>query len=102
MDGPKTKNRPAVVLSSDRHFNSPAGHTLLAMITSALHSPWPLDFTISNLKSCGLEKASVIRFKLFTIDNRLIKEHIGKLSSKDQNSLQEVISLAFEELLFMH
>jgi mRNA interferase MazF len=71
------------------------------MITSALHSPWTSDVRIKNLKICGLEKPSAIRFKLFSIDNRLIKTRIGKLSVADKSAAQEAASLLFKELLMM-
>jgi mRNA interferase MazF len=100
VDSLKSKNRPALVISSEKHFNGPTSHTVLAMITSAMHSSWPLDVPIGNVKSCGLEKPSIIRLKLFTLDNRLIKKRIGKLSSKDQESLQENMALAFENLIY--
>lgn len=102
VDSLKSKNRPALVISSEQHFNHSTGHTVLAMITSALHNPWPLDLNISNLKSCGLQKPSIVRLKLFTLDNRLIKERIGKLSQKDKLAFQENTSLLFENLLMMH
>jgi mRNA interferase MazF len=101
VESNKTKNRPALVLSSQKHFNQELGSTICAMITST-QNVWPLDVPITNLKSCGLEKESKIRLKVFTLDNRLIKTRIGKLSLQDQEALQEIISLAFEDLIFMH
>lgn len=91
-----SKNRPAVVMSS-QSFNY-AGHTILVMITSAYHSSWPFDVKIQDLKDCGLEKASVIRFKLFTIDNRLIKAKIGTLSDCDKKMFHENILQIFQDL----
>ncbi len=35
-------NRPALVLSDAATFNTPSGHLVLAMITSAKNAPWPL------------------------------------------------------------
>lgn len=102
VDSLKSKNRPALVVSSDKHFNHPLSHSVLAMITSAVHNPWHLDIEITNLKSCGLLKPSIIRLKLFTIDNRLIKERIGKLSLQDQHALKETASLVFEKLIISH
>jgi len=92
-----SKNRPAIILSS-QFFNN-AGYCILAMITSAHHNAWPLDIKIQDLKACGLEKASLIRFKLFTLDNRLIKAKIGILSKKDQKIFNESISKVFQDLL---
>lgn len=96
-DNLNSKNRPAIVLSS-QSFNH-AGYTILAMITSANHSAWHLDSSIGDLKACGLEKASVIRGKLFTLDNRLIKTKIGILSKKDQKTFNENISKIFQDIL---
>ena len=39
-----TKNRLAVVLSDATAFNIPAGHPLMAIITSQDNPPWPLDY----------------------------------------------------------
>lgn len=93
------KNRPALVISSYDHFNESAEHSILAMITSSHHSPWPLDVSIKNLKSCGLEKASLIRLKLFTLDHRLILKKIGTLSLTDQKILKKNFALAFNEMI---
>ena len=43
------KNRPALVLSHAAAFNAPAGHSVMAMVTSAKHSVWPLDVPIADL-----------------------------------------------------
>lgn len=99
VDVIKTKNRPALVISSARHYNHVLGQTVLAMITSSLHDPWDLDIPIKNLKSCGLQKPSIIRLKLFTLDNRLIKGKIGRLSEQDQILVQEKVTLTLEDLL---
>lgn len=97
-DSTRTKNRPAVVLSSHDFFNTVIEHSILAMITSVHHNPWPMDVHIKNLKSCGLEKASLIRLKLFTLDHRLIREKIGKLSLIDRHNLKKNFALAFNKL----
>jgi hypothetical protein len=49
-----TKNRPALVLSDESAFNAPAGHSVMAMITSAEHAAWPLDCVLQNLHAAGL------------------------------------------------
>lgn len=95
----KTKKRPAVVLSSKKAFNSQAHACILAMITSSLHAPWPGDVEIRDLEPAGLSAKSVIRFKLFTLDHRLIMKNIGKLSAKDQKSLIKNLQKIFPPLL---
>ncbi|MEO8410830.1 MAG: type II toxin-antitoxin system PemK/MazF family toxin, partial [Propionivibrio sp.] len=72
-----TKNRPALVLSAADRFNIPAAHSVMAMITSAGNAPWPLDCPIADLQAAGLPASSVVRFKLFTLDDRLVRGELG-------------------------
>lgn len=44
----------------------------MAMITSAKNSDWPLDIEIQDLNRAGLPSPSIIRMKLFTLDEKLI------------------------------
>lgn len=82
-----TKRRPALILSDAQVFNCQVGHAVMAMITSAKNSDWPLDFEIQNLDSAGLPSPSVIRMKLFTLDEKLIIRKAGKLASPDQDKI---------------
>lgn len=84
-DRATAKRRPALVLSA-RAFNR-HGHSVLAMITSASHQVWPGDTRIGDLKIVGLKTPSLVRLKLFTLDNRLIARRIGTLASPDQTSV---------------
>jgi mRNA interferase MazF len=83
------KNRPALVISDGVAFNRPAGHSVLAMITSASHTAWPLDVPIGDLKVAGLPVPSIVRFKLFTLDHRLVRGRLGRLSERDQARIQK-------------
>ena len=76
------KRRPALVVSS-RSFNE-NGHTVLAMITTKAHHPWPGDTELNDRRSAGLELPCIVRLKAFTLDNRLIIRKIGHLSSADR------------------
>ena len=80
------KRRPAVVLSKPG-FQLGSGHLLLAMVTTADQSTWPLDWRIVNLKAAGLKQPCLIRMKLFTLDERLLLEPLGKLAIVDQKGL---------------
>lgn len=93
------KKRPALVLSSADQFNTKIDHSICAMITSTQHTQWPLDVVIDDLESCGLQKPSLIRLKLFTLDNRLIYGRLGVLGLQDREKLQQAIALAFNELV---
>lgn len=90
---PGTKRRPAVVLSK-RSFNE-HGHTILTMITTRGHHPWPGDTDIENRHAAGLHSPCMVRLKLFTLDNRLIMKRIGHLSEKDRTRAAEHIHLYF-------
>lgn len=84
---PGTKRRPALALSRKR-FNAEAGHTVLSMITTKTHSPWPGDVTIEDLKAAGLPRPCIVRLKLFTLDNRLILSRAGRLATGDQEAVR--------------
>lgn len=91
-----TKNRPALVLSGAA-FNTPAGHSVMAMITSEANAPWPLDCRIADLVAAGLPAPSKVRFKLFTLDHRLVRGQIGKLSPGDSEVVRAGLTALLEE-----
>jgi mRNA interferase MazF len=86
-DIPRAKRRPALVISDRVRFNAPAGHTVLAMITTAKAVQWPLDVPIKHPKKAGLPQNSFVRMKLFTLDNRLIVRSLGYLSESDRRQV---------------
>ena len=87
-DRQATKNRPALIISDGAHFNRSAGHSVMAMITSARHASWPLDCVVTDLAAAGLPAASVIRWKLFTLDHLLVRGVLGRLSETDAVAAQ--------------
>ena len=87
-DLPLAKPRPALTLSPAA-ANAKTGQTLMAMITSASCSRWPNDVEITDLARAGLRQASMVRWKLFTIDNRLIARVAGALSGADRQAAAE-------------
>lgn len=91
------KNRPALVLSDAAHFNTPAGHSVMAMITSQSNAPWPFDCPIADLKAAGLPAPSLVRFKLFTLDHRLVRGEIGKLASGDVRTVAAGLEQLFSD-----
>lgn len=94
-DSSTTKRRPALVLSDARTFNKPVGQSVLAMITSARNSDWPLDVEIKDLDSAGLPSASVVRMKLFTLDDQLVIRKAGALASGDRKNVAATLSRLF-------
>lgn len=98
-DKKATKVRPALILSSARHFNAQIGMSLMAMITSEKPNQdlWPADILIEHLETTGLPSSSIVRFKLFTLDHRLIIGRLGRLAEEDQKrvkrKLKEILDL---------
>ena len=91
VDSGTTKHRPALVLSAKK-YNSTHGHSIMAMITSAKHSRWPSDVDIHDLVGTGLSSPSIVRFKLFTLDNRLVANPVGKFAGEDWKAVLKVLS----------
>ncbi len=89
------KRRPALVLSG-AIFNTAVGHSVLAMITSAKNSNWLYDVAITDLNSAGLSSESIVRMKLFTLDNRLIIRQAGILADIDLQAVEAAFMQLFE------
>ncbi|MGI8509009.1 MAG: type II toxin-antitoxin system PemK/MazF family toxin [Gemmatimonadaceae bacterium] len=86
IDRVATKRRPALVLSS-AEFNA-SGHCVLAMITSAAHASWPSDVNITNTIVAGLRDRSIVRWKVFTLDTRLVLRRAGALVGPDIDAVR--------------
>jgi len=89
-DRTTTKRRPALVVSAP-HFQTNSGHVVLAMVTSATNSSWPLDWMIQEWKCTGLPKPCVVRLKLFSLDERLILNRLGALTNSDRRGVAECL-----------
>ena len=90
-DRAAAKRRPALVISDARNFNNRIGHSVMAMITSATHAPWPLDVLIEDLDAAGLPVPSVIRMKLFTLDHRFVIRKAGHLTREDEKQVNAAL-----------
>lgn len=90
-----TRNRPALVLSDAAGFNTPAGHSVMAMITSQGNAPWPRDCQITDLTAAGLPAPSLVRFKLFTLDHRLVRGELGRLAATDAQAVSDGLGQLF-------
>ena len=97
-DSARSKRRPALVLSNNEGFGNEIEHSVLAMITSQKNTSWPLDCVIKNKQASGLTALSVVRMKLFTLDNRFILRKTGHLSKSDQKQVEQSLSKIFPYL----
>jgi mRNA interferase MazF len=75
-DSAKAERRPALILSRTP-VNDTVKHSVMAMVTSQKNASWLLDVPIRDLEQAGLPAPSVVRMKLFTLDQRLIRDAIG-------------------------
>jgi mRNA interferase MazF len=91
VDTPRVKPRPALVLSK-RAFNAAHGVSVLAMITTAAHTRWPSDIAISDRIKAGLSSPSVVRLKLFTLENEIIARRIGRLTRADGGKMKAALA----------
>ena len=85
-DLPLKKRRPALVVSSHAAFGNESECAVVAMITTADNSLFPLDMPIVYWKEAGLLKACKLRMKLFTIEHTLIEKKLGTLQAVDRKS----------------
>lgn len=95
-DRAHSRRRPALAISSSDAFGSKIGHTVFAMITSAHNAPWPLDVAISDLETAGLPAPSVVRLKLFTLDERFVLRKAGVLGGADGRAVGESLAALLE------
>ena len=94
-DRAATKKRPALIISDATAFNQSTQKSVMAMITTASHSPWALDVPITDLASAGLKAKSIVRMKLFTLDDALVIKKIGKLALSDLDNIKKSLQYLF-------
>ena len=91
-DRQSQKRRPSLVLSIPE-YQQRNNHLLLAMVTTAARSNWRFDWPIQDLANAGLKRPCVVRFKLFSLDQRLVLDPLGELSSKDQQGVVQQLQV---------
>ena len=91
-DSTAVKRRPALVLSA-APLQDRIGHLVCAMITSRENRGWPLDVELTDLRAAGLPHASVVRMKLFTLDERFVLRKAGRLAGTDRAAVQRSLRL---------
>ena len=94
IDSGMTKLRPALVLSTSE-FQRTTGACLLAMVTSAERSRWGNDVALIDWALAGLKKPSIVRWKVFTLDETLIEGRRGRLADQDLAILSHAVAVIF-------
>lgn len=91
-DKDTSKKRPALILSTPL-YQELHNHLILSMIISARNSSWPGDIPISSHEKAGLPSPSVIRLKVFTLDERLVLGKLGTLPSKERQIVTDKLKV---------
>ena len=81
------KRRPALVISTEAF--APSGHAVMAMITTGAGRRWPGDVELADYRDAGLHRPCILRLKLFTLDRRLIRRTLGRLSAADRKTARD-------------
>ena len=89
-DRGSNKRRPALILSSTE-YQERTGHLILCMITTATRSNWFNDVALKEWARAGLPHASIVRAKLFTLDERLILRRLGTATQSDQQAITQIL-----------
>ena len=91
-DGPGSKKRPAIVLSTEA-FNLAGTKLIVAAITSNLAAPFrPGDITLGDWQAAGLLKPSAVRGYLGMADQRHVDQVLGKLTATDFSRVEQAVA----------
>lgn len=85
------KVRPAVIVSSDA-YNLRQPDVVAAGISSQITKTRPYDHVLTNWAVAGLRYPSLIRGRLLTIEQRLIRRTVGKLSPVDLAAVEKKLA----------
>lgn len=92
-DQSQSKQRPAVVVSTARYQVERPDIVVMA-ITSQVRSPPAFgESSVRDWRAAGLLKPSVIKPVLTTLDQRLVRKTLGRLSGTDRSALKDVLRL---------
>ncbi|MDQ2743582.1 MAG: type II toxin-antitoxin system PemK/MazF family toxin [Chloroflexota bacterium] len=88
------KQRPAIVVSSDR-YNQTSPDVMIASITSNLHAlSHPGDHPITDWNAVGLLTPSLAQTKVATIEQSMIRRRLGRLGSDDWAAVEQGLRVA--------
>jgi mRNA interferase MazF len=90
-DQTTTKQRPAVVISSDAYHRAKPDVILMAVTSQLRPTTGVGEAIVQDWKGAGLLKPSVIKSVITTIERGLIIKRLGRLKEEDRNALKRVI-----------
>ena len=90
-DQSTAKQRPAVVISSNRYNTERPDLILLAVTSQVRLSPAFGEALLTDWKTAGLIKPSIFKPIITTIEQTLVIKRLGKVSPHDETMLRTVI-----------
>jgi mRNA interferase MazF len=85
------KVRPAVIISSDA-YNLTRPDVVAAGISSRVTKAGPYDHILADWAAAGLRYPSLVRGRLLTIEQNLIRRTVGRLSQVDLAAFEEKLA----------
>ncbi|MFQ5857945.1 MAG: type II toxin-antitoxin system PemK/MazF family toxin [Anaerolineae bacterium] len=92
------KVRPALVVSSDA-YDRARPDVVAAGISSQVAKAGPYDHVLADWAAAGLRYPSLVRGRLLTIEQSLIRRTVGRLSSADLAAFEEKLAAFFRRPL---
>lgn len=93
------KVRPAIVINTAY----PSNDIIIVPLTSRVVNKLPGEFTLSMWNESGLNVQSTVKRGIFTIDDKLVIQRVGKLHQIDSkeldNSIQSWLGIRNEKIL---
>ncbi len=83
-----SKVRPALIVSSDA-YNRTRPDVVAAGISSQIAKSGPYDHTLINWSAAGLRYPSLVRGRLLTLEQSLIRRIIGRVSASDLAAFEQ-------------
>ncbi|WP_423223211.1 type II toxin-antitoxin system PemK/MazF family toxin [Candidatus Amarolinea aalborgensis] len=82
------KVRPALIVSSDS-YNLARPDVVAAGITSQIGNMGPYDHVLADWAAAGLRYPSLVRGRLLTIEQTLIRRSVGRVSYQDWEKVED-------------
>jgi mRNA interferase MazF len=91
-----TKVRPALVVSSALYHRTEPD-LIIASITSQIGAyQTPTDYLVQDWEEAGLTAPSLVKVSLATLEPRLVRYRLGRLTARDLREVENRLRLALE------
>lgn len=89
-----TKVRPALVVSGATYHATEPDLIIAAITSNVVANQGPTDYTVQDWQQAGLVAPSVVKASLATIEPRLVRHRLGRLSHRDLRGVEQRLRLA--------